>query len=249
MPYPGRPPPEQPSGPVQRLDQIETDWARVNEPGHFVMRYGLAIERYVHALIANAHDAEELAQEFFAGIIEMGLPRVRQERGRFRDYLKKVVRNRAITFLRRKQAGKLGGDLRDIPATEQPDSIEAQEWLRHWRRCLLHRTWRRLKEHHPTKKTYYRVLQLCARHPQEDSETLAARASRVFGVPIRTDAFRQQLSRARRLFAQFLIAEVADTLDQPTAAEVEAELAELELTRYIRCFLPLHDRDVRSKRR
>jgi DNA-directed RNA polymerase specialized sigma24 family protein len=248
MSCPGRPPPEQPSGgPDQRLDQIETDWARVNEPGHFVMRYGLAVERYVHALISNAHDAEELAQEFFAGILEVGLPRVRQERGRFRDYLKKVVRNRAITFLRRKQAGRVGGDLRDIPAAEQPDSVEAQEWLRHWRRCLLHRTWRRLKEHHPSKQTYYRVLQMCARHPKESSEALAARVARERGVPVRTDAFRKQVSRARRLFAQFLVAEVADTLDHPTAADVEAELAELELTRYIRGFLPLRDADVKSK--
>ena len=98
------------------------------------MRYGVAVERYVKALILNSHDAEEAAQAFFVDVIEVGLPRVRQERGRFRDYLKKVVRNRAITFLRRQGTARTERIIQELADTERPDSAVEREWLTQWRR-------------------------------------------------------------------------------------------------------------------
>jgi hypothetical protein len=43
------------------------------------------------------------------------------------------------------------------------------------------------------------------------------------------------------MFAQFLIKEIADTLDKPAAAEVEDELVDLGLMVYVRDFLPLRE--------
>jgi hypothetical protein len=77
-----------------------------------------------------------------------------------------------------------------------------------------------------------------ADHPEDDSATLAARTTALIGRPIRGDAFRKQLSRARRLFAELLLAEVARTLKKPTTAEVELELIEVGLMPYVSPYLP-----------
>jgi DNA-directed RNA polymerase specialized sigma24 family protein len=227
--------------PTTRLDQIDTDWSMIHEPAHLVMRYANAVQRYLGALIKNKHDAEEVAQDFFLWVSQHGLPRARRDRGRFRDYLKKVVRNNALNFLRRKQYCKPTTDLERISAPEEHRGIPDQEWVVQWRRCLLRRTWRRLAKHEQRSpgNLAYTVLKLCADHPQEDSSALAARASQQTGKPLRADAFRKQMSRARGVFAQFLVKEVAATLTEPTTAEVEEELADLGLMTYVRDFLPL----------
>jgi hypothetical protein len=51
-------------------------------------------------------------------------------------------------------------------------------------------------------------------------------------------AFRKQLSRARRLFTELLVVEVARTLGQPTPEQVKQELIDVGLWRYIQDYLP-----------
>jgi hypothetical protein len=239
MQQPSRPEP----GADLRLDEVETDWSRIHEPGHFVMRYGKAVLRYLCAFLRNKDDAEEVAQDFFLHVLQSGLSNVRQERGRFRDYLKKAVRNHAVTFLRRKRPSRLTGDLQRVPAPEDPPSILDTEWIKQWRRCLLTRSWKRLKTHQQEAPGNYcfTFLRLCALHPRENSLVLAARASRVCGKSFRADAFRKQVSRGRRLLAQFLVKEVAETLVNPSVTEVEEELVDLGLMKYVRRFLPIQD--------
>jgi len=225
-----------------RLDQIETDWSLVFEPAHVVLRYAHAVQCYLHALLPNKDEAEEVAQEFFLWVSQHGLPRLSKNRGRFRDYLKKVVRNKALNFLRDKQPGSCDVELLNVPAPEE--TIPDQEWLEHWRKCLLKRAWRRLEEqqNRAPKGRYFTVLQLCTVHPKEDSRQLAARVSSLEGSPLSADAFRKQVSRARRAFAELLVNEVAKTLDKPSPADVEEELVDLRLMTYVRDYLPIRQR-------
>jgi hypothetical protein len=67
---------------------------------------------------------------------------------------------------------------------------------------------------------------------------LAARTSALIGRPIRADAFRKQVSRARFKLAKLLVREVAQTLDHPTADRIKEELIEISLWEYVRDFLP-----------
>src|SRR5271168_2385540 len=99
----------------ERLDQIETDWSLVFEPAHVVMRYAHPVQYYLNALLGNKDEAEDVAQEFFLWVSQHGLPRASKNRGRFRDYLKKVVRNKALNFLRGKQPSSSEIDLRNVP--------------------------------------------------------------------------------------------------------------------------------------
>jgi RNA polymerase sigma-70 factor (ECF subfamily) len=227
------------------LDQIETDWTMVYEPAHLVFRYGHAIQRYLGALIKHKHDAEEAAQDFFLWVSQHGLPRARRDRGRFRDYLKKVVRNAALNYLNRKLPPRHSdAGLENVPEPQERQFVADQEWLADWRRCLLKRAWKRLEIHQARSpdNLCHTVLRLCARYQDESSSALAERTSRASGKPITPEAFRKQVSRARRLFAQLLVKEIADTLDTPEPAHVEEELADLRLMAYVRDYLPLKRR-------
>jgi RNA polymerase sigma factor (sigma-70 family) len=230
-----------PSGsrpPAPGLDQISTRWRLITDPEQFVLRYAPAIHKYLEALLKNAHDAEEVAQDFLLRSLQKGFVPPAELRGRFRDYLKVAVRNTALNHLRRKKPSRAAGPL-DQAADAEPDAAE-REWLAEWQRCVLDRAWQALDSHQGRSpgNLFYTVLRLSADHPQDDSATLAARATALAGRPLRADAFRKQLSRARRLFAELLVKEVALTLETATPGQVEEELSELGLLPYVRDFLP-----------
>ncbi|HEY7426485.1 MAG TPA: hypothetical protein VH682_19785 [Gemmataceae bacterium] len=91
------------------------------------------------------------------------------------------------------------------------------------------------------------MLNMLVDHPLDDSKTLAARTSAVIGRPLRAEAFRKQVSRARRLLAKLLLKEVAQTLDDPTPEQIKDELIALALWEYIRPYLAAERRMRRQK--
>jgi DNA-directed RNA polymerase specialized sigma24 family protein len=229
------------------LNQINTEWGIVFDPVAFLDRYAPAIQSYFHALIKNAHDAEEIAQDFFLWVAQNGFPRAKQERGRFRDYVKVAVRNAALNFINRKQRPPVRKDKKarptpiridDLPAPEST-FIPDTEWVVDWRNCLLERAWKHLKEssNAPEQNLYHTALRLAVANPEMESKELSAKASIILKRPIRPEAFRKQLSRARRLFAEILVKEVALTLDFPAPELVEQELADLGLMAHVRSYL------------
>jgi hypothetical protein len=226
------------------LPEIATQWELVRDPAHVVLRYAPAIRRYFGVLIRDCNDADEAAQDFFVRIMNGGFSRARQERGRFRDYLARAVRNAAFNFLRNQGVARAGrAPITDAVVAEGPEGHD-KEWLLGWRRCLLRRAWRGLAKHQQRSagNLCHTVLSAIARHPDEDCTRLAARVSHSVGRPVSPAAFRKQVSRARRTLAQILMAEVARTLDCPTREQVAEELAELGLWERVRPYLPATQR-------
>jgi RNA polymerase sigma factor (sigma-70 family) len=224
-----------------RLSEISTEWSILVDPARFVVRYEGAIRRYLAALIKNQHDAEEVLQDFFLKITRLhGFFRVRAERGRFRDYLKSAVRNAALNFLRRKQPASPIDSALWLRLTTDKSQPADQAWLEEWRRCLIERAWQTLERRQSASRgsLAHTVLHLIVDEPDLDSNALAARTSALAGRPIRADAFRKQVSRARLLFARALVEEVAQTLDNPTPPQVEEELGDLSLWKHVRNHLP-----------
>jgi RNA polymerase sigma factor (sigma-70 family) len=233
QPYQAEPVPE----PI--LDQISTCWHRVHDSAYVAASYERAIRRYLEALLKNTHDAEEVTQDFLLRVHEQGLGRARPERGRFRDYLKKAVRNAALNFLRRQRApGRSALPLKPEVLADDAGPRAERQWLADWRRSLLERAWQALEihQHLSPGSLYHTVLRLAVEHPDEDSCALAERASAQAGRAVRPGTFRQQLSRARRLFAGFLTRAVARTL--PAGWNLEDELTDLGLMGYVRPHLP-----------
>ena len=220
----------------------------MNDPARVVVRYAPAIRSYLEAILQNPHDADEVAQEFALHVLNHKFDGASPERGRFRDYVKVSARNAALMYLRRKGrdarrwslTAELGAEPGQHVGRQRPAAAAADEWVGHWRRCLLDKVWHALESHEMRSpgNLFHTALRLSVDFPKEDSEALAARAAAASGRPVRADAFRKQLSRARRMFAELLVEEVAATLHQPTPAEVDEELADLGLMAYVRPYLP-----------
>lgn len=223
------------------LDQISTHWPQINNPTQFVMRYATAIQRYMTAILKNSHDAEETCHDFLLKVFQQGFVAQSVTRGRFRDYLKAAVRNAALTRLRCQRPALANVDLDAELAGPDDHWHEADEqWNSQWRTCLLERAWQTLESHereHP-ESLLFTVLRMEADHPDRTSDEQAAALSRRLGKSYRADAFRKQVSRARRMFAQFIVAEIRLTLEQPTADDIEDELNNLNLMKYVRSHLP-----------
>jgi hypothetical protein len=71
-----------------------------------------------------------------------------------------------------------------------------------------------------------------------DSPRLAEIVSERTKRKLSAEAFRKQVSRARRLMADLILQEAGRGLGEPTADDVEAELAELGLWGYVADYLP-----------
>lgn len=231
------------TNPKSVLEQISTCWPMIHNPVQFVMRYAPAIQRYVPAIVHNPHDAEEVAQDFLMRVFDKGFCPENVSHGRFRDYLKSAVRYAAISHLRKKRAQQLNDE--QLAALVQSDSEGDRQWDGQWRDCLLERVWQALeiRERQTPGNVYFTVLRQFTDDPKSDSQAHAARLSERIGRPVRADAFRQQLSRARRQFASLIIEEVRRTLHVPSADAVQQELIDLELIDYVRDFLSPVQRD------
>lgn len=226
------------------LSQISTRWPLISDPVQFVFRYAQPIQRYLLAIIKDPHGAEEVLQDFLLRAFQHGFVPEQVAHGKFRNYLKAAVRNAAISHFRRRKCashGSLDGkeDLLAAPTAEAADDAN-QRWLQQWRQCLLDRVWQALDHHqrHSPDNLSYTVLRLIVDFPEEDSASLAARASHIAGRAVRASAFRKHLSRARRTFTRMLVDEVAKTLERPTSETIEEELIEIGLMSYLRPLLP-----------
>src|SRR5476651_1720249 len=128
------------------LEEISTRWSLITNPLQFVLRYAPAVRSYLGPLIRNPHDAEDVAQTFLLRMVGRPFTPERVSKGRFRDYLKAVLRNAAIDFFRR--SGPSPTEVANLdqfaaPATEQAAD---RAWLSEWRSCLLQRAWEGLEQ-------------------------------------------------------------------------------------------------------
>jgi RNA polymerase sigma-70 factor (ECF subfamily) len=228
------------SGAAAFLEEISTRWSQITNPLQFILRYAPAVRRYLGALVKDPNDAEDVAQTFMLRMLGKPFTPERVPQGRFRDYLKAVLRHAAIDRFRSQSSSPVtDADLDRLPAPAV-ESAADRAWVAQWRECLLQRAWDGLEKHEREAPDglAYTTLRLTAEHPAEDSTALAARATALVGRTIRPEAFRKQLSRARRRFAQVLVEEVRLTLEHPDAAKITEELGDLGLLEYVRDFLP-----------
>lgn len=225
------------------LEQISTRWPQISDPAQFVFRYAPAISRYLGALLRDAHAVDDVTQDLMLHLLQLRLNPERIQRGRFRDYLRAIVRNAALTYLRRKQtraAVSLDTALEPDDRDEDPARQAERAWQGEWRRCLVERALDALDCHERSRpgSRASTVLRVAIEYVDEDSTTQASRVAELTGETMSAEAFRKQLSRARRLFARCLIQETALTLEHPRAEDIEEELAELELWNQVQPFLP-----------
>ncbi len=228
------------STPVDRPRQIKlitTQWTTISNPSRFVTRYGAAVRAYLRALLPTRDDADEVEQQFLMQVVERGFPTVAPERGHFRYYLITIVRNAALKYLR-KQSHR-PDHLTDISQVATAISAD-REWQTSWRECVLQNTWNALRDHQKKSKgnLFHACLKAFVEHDDEDSPSLAARVSAATGRSLSAEAFRKQLSGARRRFGELLIHEVSRTISNVTPELLGEELRDLDLLKYVKALLP-----------
>ena len=221
---------------ASNLQHISTHWTAVSNPSRFVTRYGGAVRAYLRALLPTADDADEVQQDFLLHVVANGFPTVAPGRGHFRHYLITCVKNAALAYLRKRTRRPLEiADLSQLPSASSAND----RWRATWRECVLQNCWNGLREHQKRNpgNLFHAVLKASVEHADDDSTTLAARVASVTGHPLSPEAFRKQLSRARRRFAEILVEEVASTITNVTPELLEEELRDLELFVYVETLL------------
>jgi RNA polymerase sigma-70 factor (ECF subfamily) len=240
------------------LSRIETRWTAVLDAQRgpsrgaqheLLRRYGGAAHRFLLAVTGDAELADDLAQEFALRFLRGDFRHADPARGRFRDYLKRALRNLALEH-RKRAVGRLRSMGQEIPEPGD-DGAAAGEWDRQfrdsWRQTLLDHAWRAIADAQKADEPpYHDVLRLRADHPELRSEALAERLSAHLGRPVTAGWVRQVLRRARARFVAALQAEVERSLELPTADEVERELGEIGLLDY--CRPAMHRRGTASER-
>jgi RNA polymerase sigma-70 factor (ECF subfamily) len=226
-----------------RLSQLATDWGVLREAHGeaaaaraaqevLIQRYGPAVRRYLKRVAGSGEAADELFQEFGLAVVEGKLKTADPDRGRFRDYVKAVLRHLVSKYHAKRKKGPQasGGEspaLGAVPAPEPPDDRLDEAW----RDNLLARTWAALAA---ANRPAYEVLRFRADHPDLSSQELAEQLSARTGKAQTAEAVRQTIHRARKQFGLLLVDEVGQSLSNPTADAVAEELGELKLLEYCR---------------
>jgi RNA polymerase sigma factor (sigma-70 family) len=233
-----------------RLERIETQWSLIKRAhgSHaptaaearqtLVLRYSSAIRRYVGAMTGNQEDSHEIAQDVIVKLLQGDFAGADVERGRFRDLLKTAIRNMVRNFWSRQQRRR-PAEL-DLDQVSDEPTGQVDPWLDGWRKNVLELTWSALEnyEREHEGRIPYTILQLRSKFPTASSQQLADHLSQRLGRPVEAPAVRQQLRRARLRFADLLVREVAEGLDQPTPDRIQEELVNLGLFEYVKDLLP-----------
>ncbi|MEM8734911.1 MAG: sigma-70 family RNA polymerase sigma factor [Planctomycetota bacterium] len=221
-----------PESDKEALREISTRWSCVQDPNRFTLRYISAMKHLLLVIMKDEDAATDVLQRFLLKVIERGIQKEVQAGGRFRDYLAKSLRNAAIDFYRSKAPSQASELL--LQGLEDKTPSHDEVWRESWTSCLLDRAWQKLERYEYTTQDciYHRVLKLSSENPQRTSSELAERLAQVVFRPVTAESFRQQLSRARRKFAEFLHVEVQQTLEAPTEDELQHEIASLGLKKY-----------------
>ena len=232
-----------------RFSQIETAWSQVRRAHdqaatiagqaqqELLDRYGGAVRRYALAALRNEDAANEVGQEFALKFVRGDFAGADPTKGRFRSFVKTVVYRLIVDHQRRnKKLGRevnLQTNLPDVPETIYHSEDEL--FLNSWRDELLASCWGSLQqEEQTTGKLYYSVLRHRVDHPELRSPQLAEQLSKSLGKPVTAGNLRVLLHRARDRFADLLLDEVLNSLEDGSIGSVEEELIELDLLEYCR---------------
>jgi RNA polymerase sigma factor (sigma-70 family) len=237
-----------------RLSRISTIWTDVEDAHkalgtraadaclNVIKRYQGAAYRYLFAAVRDPDAADELFQEFALRVVQGAFSHADPRRGRFRFYLKTVLFHLVTDYQKRqrRRPQPLGSALIEPAAAPADEATSDQQFVNSWREEILARAWAALAEaERQGKQPYYSVLRFRAENPESSSAELAARLSaQLQPAHTFTEAgVRKTLQRARMQFADILIDEVARSLGEPTAEQLEQELIDLDLLPYCRSAL------------
>jgi RNA polymerase sigma factor (sigma-70 family) len=233
------------------LSQMSTQWTMVFQAhagtpdeahiaaSRLMCRYAGAVHRYLLKALRDPDAADELDQEFALRFLRGDFKNSNPDRGRFRDYVKRAVQNLVNDYYRRKRpVVSLDPRTPELAAAEPGMADFEEQFIESWRKDLLDRAWSSLESlERSTGQPYHTVLRTKVSHPDLTSDKLAQQLSTTLKKSYTSGAVRQTLQRSREKYVTYLLDEVRASLDNPSRADLEQELIDLNLLHYCRPFM------------
>lgn len=225
---------------IFRAREAEGDAAQAARNA-LLLRYVEVVLRYLRAVLRDQNVVDHVCSNFAVRVLESDrlYQNADPQRGRFRDYLKAVLQNMIADYYREQsREQKLCQQLSTEDELADPSSLTAeqeQDFVRCWREELVKWVWHQLEQRdQKTGQKYAVLLRLQAKKPQLRSAQLAELLSAKLGRSFTAAGVRQLLHRAREVFGDLLVAEVARSLevdpsDPDGNARVEQEVIDLGL--------------------
>jgi RNA polymerase sigma factor (sigma-70 family) len=203
---------------------------------HLMLRYSGAVYRYLLGAVRDPEAAGDLCQEFAVRFLRGDFRRADPQRGRFRDYVKSALVNLVNDHHRSRQARPrpLAAGAAEPAAPAEPSLPSDADFLSGWRQELLNQTWKALADANPA---YHAALLLRIEDPDLPSPAMAVQLAERLGRPLTPENVRKLLQRAHAKFAELLLDQVAASLTDPTADELEDELRAVDVLKYCRSAL------------
>jgi RNA polymerase sigma factor (sigma-70 family) len=236
------------------LSELATQWSVVLRAGQeagdeaaaarnkLLLRYHEAVLRYLRAELRDEHAAGQVYSNFAVRVLEVDrfLQRADPQRGRFRDYLRTVLRHMVADHFRaqqreNKQREEFVRHREGQDESNEPASEEEKRFLSCWRQELINWAWQRLEQtEQRTGQPYSTLLRLQEQQPGLRSAQIAERLATQLERPFTAEGIRQLAHRGRELFGEMLVREAARSLqvdlsDSEGVDRVEEELIDLEL--------------------
>jgi RNA polymerase sigma-70 factor (ECF subfamily) len=201
--------------------------------GELCRLYWYPLYAFVRRQGHDAHDAQDLTQEFFARLIEKEwLGDVARERGRFRSWLLAAMRHFLANEWNRLRTQKRGGGAPVVSLDEtdaegryvhEPAAVTDAEQLfdRRWAMTLLDEVIARLQSEMRAagKEAQFEAMKGALAGGSVDYEAIVTR------LGMKEGAARVAVHRLRERYRELLRAAVGETVESP--AEIEGELRHL----------------------
>jgi RNA polymerase sigma-70 factor (ECF subfamily) len=197
--------------------------------------YWYPLYAYVRRRGHEAHDAQDLTQEFFARLLEQNwLAQADRERGRFRTFLLAALSHFLANEWDKARAKKRGGAVQIVPlqldsaemryGQEPADPVTPEQCFeRRWALALLDEVLNRLREEHMAAGTaeMFDALKPCLVGDRQ-AQPYAALATQ---LGVTEGAVKVAVHRLRQRYRQLLRKEIANTVAMPE--EVNDEMHHL----------------------
>ena len=188
-------------------------------------RYWPPVRDFLCARGLAAEDAEDVAQEFFAGLLKSGgWQAADRSRGRFRSFLMGGVERTLISWRRRAMAAKRGGGARpetldehDVPAPAA--AAEELAFDSAWAERVMEVAMDALEQEFETQGRGTEFAVLLPFLSQSSGAEASAAAAAELGIG--PTAIKSKIFRLRQRFRDCILAEVSRTVETPHEAEEE----------------------------
>ena len=190
---------------------------------------------YVRRRVSDAHEAQDLTQEFFARLLDKNYLEVaRADRGRFRAFLLTAIRNFLANEWDRARALKRGGgrtplsldfarEERGLDPEDANAATPEDQYERHWAVTVLQRVLVQLEQEFRQRDRQREFASLRAFLTDEQERGAYGEAARSLGTT--EGAARMAAYRMRTRYRELLRQEIAQTVTDP--ADVDDEIHRL----------------------